>query len=1502
MALSRGRIHEGAETPHTWERAAIDFVLEELPDLDPFQTWPLQELSDPGSGRLYEIDLLVLGRRALYLIEIKSWPGRVSGDVRDWRVSYQGRERYLENPYFLTNAKAKVLASALKRKLSYPDDQLWVEPLVFLSHEHVDVQPLDEAARSHIVTRGNVIRALTHDEYPGSTALTRRHPVNRRQMAAVVRALHDLGVRPSQARRRIGEYELKELFHEGDGYQEHRAVHSSMPDRRRRVRSYLVPRATAPERRAQLERAARREAQVLESLGSHRSILGCHDYVENAPLGPALLFEPFDDGIPLESLIRLQPETTFDERMEIIQQIAAALAYCHGRGVLHRNLSPKAVLVRKPEGKPLEVKLHSFQLAAQLEGSHGTIHLTSMSDEVDLIYRAPEVLDDPTLAGPASDVFSLGALACFVLTGRHPATSIVDRERLLQAETRLRLSALSDDFSPLFDDVIGGATDYFPENRLADPVAWYGLLEDAATSPSLDDQPGDADPWNAKHGTELASGFTVQRLLGEGTTAKVFHVTDNDKHFALKVPHDEGCANRLFAEADVLSRLRHQHIVQSHGMRRLGPRDCLLLDLAAPQQWRTGDAITEPRTLGELIRQQGPVALEYAKRFGDDLLSALQYLEEQGVQHKDIKPGNIGFTPDAKQARHLVLFDFSLAPVDPAQITAGTPGYRDPGLRLRGRWDAAADRYAAAVTLYEMLVGLRLEHGPHADGAPRGDDSPLIRGERFDAAVRDRLVDFFSSALHADAEQRFESAESMRHAWLGALTVLARDTSTTADTKAPEVAEVAEVVEPTAAEVEATDPRAADTAQPAPEPDGDPEQPAAQPAKEPLADVSLTTPVEVLSLSASAKNALDRAGIVTVAELIQLPRNHLSAIRGLGQQVAREIQFFAEILRRRKGEQQPAPAFVPDFRGERHELHAGPPLGLSRHEAATLRDAGIHTTVDLAATAPERIERLLSTTRAAKLAELLREHDAADHPRRLDEWVAALFPPPKGGKRLSKTKLATLTLVGLEPLEGFSPGTCPSAAQVAKALELSRPSVSRGLDAARSRWGETAHIQELIDLCETLVERLGGICVFERAAQELARTHGASTGPAPGATLAADDLRHAAAVLRVVAELRDDDGDPESLLLRKVRGTYFLTVEPELFDLARQLGSAADQLAQLRPLPSTDKVQRTLAEAVQHTPLAQLPPERLVRLAAAAGEHACASTRLELYPRGMPAERAADLSAAIFTAGELSPADLRKRVASRYPEAQPLPDRPELDALLERHGLAYDRAHGVYRRPELQPATTVSGTRFFPTVLSTARSNEPPLDTPAANEARAFHDALRVAVERGRFRVLKVRSDLADQAALRLAEELGVEPTSLDAQLYAQIEAKCAALGVDRDNVVRADRLGPDDEGQWQLLGQLVDQAADAMIGELLDDRQTPRLLVAPGALARYELTAQLQRLIERAEHDDGAAVLLVVPSYDTGRPPTINDTLPVPAPLPGQRLEVPRSWLENAHRAGASA
>jgi hypothetical protein len=225
-----------------------------------------------------------------------------------------------------------------------------------------------------------------------------------------------------------------------------------------------------------------------------------------------------------------------------------------------------------------------------------------------------------------------------------------------------------------------------------------------------------------------------------------------------------------------------------------------------------------------------------------------------------------------------------------------------------------------------------------------------------------------------------------------------------------------------------------------------------------------------------------------------------------------------------------------------------------------------------------------------------------------------------------------------------------------------------------------------------------------------------------------------------------------------------------------------------------------------------------------------------------------------------------------------------------------DLGAGEYTRKDQHADTSM--TVVLPVRQKTAPGPAlPQRRSPEAQRAAAFQDQLDRGVAAGRFRVVQVRADVAAPATDALATALRTTAVSLDLELAAAVRATATALGVEWANVEAADRAGPAGP-DWSLLVELVRQATDGVVDGLLRRREPTLLLAWPGALARYGLAGALTRIVHEAERGDAPAILLVVPSYADGTAPSINGRLPVPAPLPSQRLVMPDAWLENAHRA----
>src|SRR6185436_20208296 len=123
--------------------------------------------------------------------------------------------------------------------------------------------------------------------------------------------------------------------------------------------------------------------------------------------------------------------------------------------------------------------------------------------------------------------------------------------------------------------------------------------------------------------------------------------------------------------------------------------------------------------------EKGPLPPERAIHIGRQMLSALERAHALGIIHRDIKPGNVLLVPRPGDPDFVMLLDFGVARLSPAEHTGkeltqggvvfGTPEYMAPE-QVRGEGvDARADLYAFGIVLYEMLTG-RL---------PFEDDSPV---------------------------------------------------------------------------------------------------------------------------------------------------------------------------------------------------------------------------------------------------------------------------------------------------------------------------------------------------------------------------------------------------------------------------------------------------------------------------------------------------------------------------------------------------------------------------------------------------------------------------------------------------------------------------------------------------------------------------------------------------------------------------------------------------------
>jgi serine/threonine protein kinase len=851
MGLSPQRWKCVTESVFPWEAEALEYLRAALPDCDPYYGWSnFSFIADDGT--VNEIDALIATPRGLFLIEIKSDDGELRGDRGTWTYHRpSGRQKTVDNPLLNTDRKCKKLKSLLERQPACRTEKLpFLEPLIFLSNPALSNQ-LAEADRIRVCQRDRenrpgIISALKFRTAPGQKQDV--PPINRPTVHRLARALDEAGIRPSQRHRRVADYELKEMLAEGPehGFQDWYAEHVSLKNDLRRIRIYVVSRQPAIDRGV-VRRMAESEYDILHSL-QHPGILEAQGFTEHE-LGPAILFRYEPGEIRLDHFLRERGAALpLHLRIEFVRQIADAVRYAHGRRVIHRALSPQSILVTGGDSSQPQLKIFNWQtgrfVTTTSQASSQTIQFEDWLEQASYVYVAPETVGVRGIRDEVCDIFSLGALAFHIFSNQPPAPNMHELHAALARQQGLSVAAVLDGAPPKLEQLIREAT--HPDTLLrtdsaAAFLAQLNAVEEELTAP---EEGAVVDPLQCAVGDRLPGGLTVKGKLGTGGSATAILVERNREELVLKVALKPEYNRRLQDELEVLQKLRHPFIVAPASKSELLNFNGLSAFLVE----RAGE-----RTLAARLREDGRLYGELLERFGDDLLNLLEYLEHEGIPHRDLKPDNIGTREYAKHL-HLKLFDFSLSRLPLDNTRAGTPDYMEPFLALRPRWDPHAERFSAALVLYEMATGTLPRWGNGQSAPHLILDEVTIASNLFDSQIREPLTRFFTKALRRDPEERFDTAVEMRIAWHNAFSE-ARFT----ESRLPDPTEFQ---------------RALDSA-------------------------TLETPILSLNLSTRAQNVLERENVNTVRDLVATPTARFRRLRGVGDKTRKEIVDVISALRTR---------------------------------------------------------------------------------------------------------------------------------------------------------------------------------------------------------------------------------------------------------------------------------------------------------------------------------------------------------------------------------------------------------------------------------------------------------------------------------------------------------------------------------------------------------------------------------------------------------------------------
>ena len=220
----------------------------------------------------------------------------------------------------------------------------------------------------------------------------------------------------------------------------------------------------------------------------------------------------------------------------------------------------------------------------------------------------------------------------------------------------------------------------------------------------------DSLPEDPVVGTVLGESYRLERKIGEGGMATVYEAahTRIERNFAIKILKVNSedypqLRQRFEREARIGSQLGHDHIVQVMDFNQT-PRGQPYLVMELLQ----GD------DLGNLLKRERGVPMEWAVSVLRQVGSALSAAHEHDVVHRDLKPENIFLCGDGKQRVVAKVLDFGISKIltSESKVTKdsavfGTPWYMSPEQALGKvkEIQQPTDIFAMGVILYHMLSG-----------------------------------------------------------------------------------------------------------------------------------------------------------------------------------------------------------------------------------------------------------------------------------------------------------------------------------------------------------------------------------------------------------------------------------------------------------------------------------------------------------------------------------------------------------------------------------------------------------------------------------------------------------------------------------------------------------------------------------------------------------------------------------------------------------------------------
>ncbi len=272
--------------------------------------------------------------------------------------------------------------------------------------------------------------------------------------------------------RQLGQYTLIEKIGEGGMGEVYRAQHAML---RRPVAVKLLKDPTlGPEAVARFEQEVQQTCQL-----SHPNTIEIYDF-GRTPDGVFYYVMEFLEGLTLSRLVSVDGAVPVERVVYILKQVCGSLEEAHDLGLIHRDIKAENIVLCERGGLYDVAKVLDFGLAKDVI-AHDEIQVTSAHMLAGTPrYIAPERMRDARLASPRTDLFSVGAVAFLMLTGRDAflGASVMEIcEQVLHAPASRPSECTDRPIPKILDDLVLSCLSRDPDERPLNARAMIDVLD-----------------------------------------------------------------------------------------------------------------------------------------------------------------------------------------------------------------------------------------------------------------------------------------------------------------------------------------------------------------------------------------------------------------------------------------------------------------------------------------------------------------------------------------------------------------------------------------------------------------------------------------------------------------------------------------------------------------------------------------------------------------------------------------------------------------------------------------------------------------------------------------------------------------------------------------------------------------------------------------------------------------------------------------------------------------